>query len=144
MSPHRRGGLARNPLATLVPDPAALPPTPEPPATEPHTPVAADSRPADTEPAVATPAPAAPPTGDAGEGPAGPPRKPVKFGGYIDPAIADQVRDTLVALGPEWTVGEFMEQAFLAFMHAKEDELNEGRPFPHRRRDKLRTGRRVG
>jgi hypothetical protein len=71
------------------------------------------------------------------------PRKPVKFGGYIDPAISDRVRDAMVVLGPEWTLGEFMEQAFTMFLQAKADELNGGKPFPARRRDKLRPGRRI-
>lgn len=130
MSPHRRGGLARNPLETLVPDPAGPPPAVAPAAPEEELAETPGGTPAEPE----LPAQAAP---------ADRPRKPVKFGGYLDPEIADQVRDTLVALGPEWTVGEFMEQAFLAFMRAKQDELNDGKPFPHRRRDKLRTGRRV-
>ena len=133
MSPHRRGGLARNPLDMLVPDPTVSPVVPDP-----HHAPAPQPTPAPVEP----PADAAP--GADGAHPTDVPHKPVKFGGYIDPEIADHVRDTLVALGPEWTVGEFMEQAFLMFMHEKEIELNGGHPFPHRRRDKLRTGRRIG
>ncbi|HEY4990482.1 MAG TPA: hypothetical protein VII33_00185 [Nakamurella sp.] len=123
----RRGGLAGNPPDQPIPDPAAR--------------------------AEPDPAPAAAPddaTARAPRSTTGPaaagltaPRKPVKFGGYIDPAISDRVRDAMVVLGPEWTLGEFMEQAFTMFLQAKADELNGGKPFPARRRDKLRPGRRI-
>lgn len=114
-STRRRGGLTNNPLDQLIPE----------------TPPAAD-QPDPKTPAEPQPAPGATA-----------PRKPVKFGGYIDPAISDQVRDAMVVLGPEWTLGEFMEQAFTLFIQAKADELNGGKPFPPRRREKLRPGRRI-
>ncbi len=121
-STRRRGGLADNPLDQLIPDPAASNPTPVPDSTEETPRAATKSEPADGLTA---------------------PQKPVKFGGYIDPEISDQVRNAMVALGPEWTLGEFMEQAFTMFIKAKADELNGGKPFPPRRREKLRTGRRI-
>ena len=123
----RRGGLAGNPPDQPIPDPAAHA-EPDPP------PVAAPD--AERAPRSTT-GPAAAAAGLTA------PRKPVKFGGYIDPAISDRVRDAMVVLGPEWTLGEFMEQAFTMFLQAKADELNGGKPFPARRRDKLRPGRRI-
>jgi|GEM_PF-3716140 hypothetical protein len=126
----RRGGLAGNPLDQLIPDPAAAAEPDPPPDTEPDAETAQAPRSTTTEPAAATAGMTAP-------------RKPIKFGGYIDPAISDQVRDAMVVLGPEWTLGEFMEQAFTMFIQAKADELNGGKPFPARRREKLRPGRRI-
>ena len=120
-SSRRRGGLAANPLDQLIPDPALSEPAPDPVSIE--TPQPGNQ----TETAGGMTAP----------------RKPVKFGGYIDPEISDQVRDAMVVLGPEWTLGEFMEQAFTMFIKAKADELNGGKPFPARRREKLRPGRRI-
>ena len=120
-SSRRRGGLAANPLDQLIPDPALSEPAPDPVSIETPTPVN------QSETAAGMTAP----------------RKPVKFGGYIDPEISDQVRDAMVVLGPEWTLGEFMEQAFTMFIKAKADELNGGKPFPARRREKLRPGRRI-
>jgi hypothetical protein len=124
-SSRRRGGLAANPLDQLIPDPAAAEPTPGPASTE-----------------ASRPAPQPAPKTEIASGLTAP-RKPVKFGGYIDPEISDQVRDAMVVLGPEWTLGEFMEQAFAMFIKAKADELNGGKPFPARRREKLRPGRRI-
>lgn len=69
--------------------------------------------------------------------------KVVKFGGYIDPEVAEQARDALSALGGSWTLGALMEQAISREVERLAAEHNGGKPFPPRAEERLRTGPRL-
>ena len=67
----------------------------------------------------------------------------VRFGGAIDPAVAEQVRDAVVHLGGDWTVARLLEEALKEKVArlAKQHGQTEG--FPSRASARLRVGRRV-
>ncbi len=67
----------------------------------------------------------------------------VKFGGYIDTEVAEQVRDALSALGGSWTTGALMEEALTREVERLAAEHNGGTPFPPRAEERLRTGPRI-
>ena len=67
----------------------------------------------------------------------------VKFGGYIDPQIAEQARDALYALGGSWTAGALIEGALKREIDRLATEHNGGKPFPTREEQRLRTGPRI-
>jgi len=69
--------------------------------------------------------------------------KVVKFGGYIDPEVAEEVRDALSALGGSWTTGALMEQALTREVARLAEEHNGGKPFPARAEERLRRGPRI-
>ena len=67
----------------------------------------------------------------------------VKFGGYIDPKVAEQARDALYALGGSWTAGALIEGALRREIDRLATEHNGGKPFPTREEQRLRTGPRI-
>lgn len=69
--------------------------------------------------------------------------KVVKFGGYIAPEVAEEVRDALSALGGSWTTGALMEQALTREVARLAEEHNGGKPFPPREQERLRRGPRI-
>jgi len=139
----RRSGLRSDPLAAVIPDPAAT-----------STPAAAQDR-AQIEPETAptqapssTPAPARDQPAPVVEQPAAAtapaPDKPVKFNGYVSVDHADRARDALYLLPGEWTTGRFLEHAIDLALADLEQTHNGGRPFPKRPAGQgLRRGPRI-
>jgi hypothetical protein len=67
----------------------------------------------------------------------------VKFGGYIDPQVAEQARDALYALGGSWTAGALIEGALRREIDRLATEHTGGNPSPTREQPRLRTGPRI-
>lgn len=91
----------------------------------------------------AQPAPAAAAPQASTKAPAEDKPKVVKFGGYIAPEVAEEVRDALSALGGSWTTGALMEQALTREVARLAEEHNGGKPFPPREQERLRRGPRI-
>lgn len=67
----------------------------------------------------------------------------VKFGGYIDPEIAERARDALSWLGGAWTTGALLEEGIELALARLQKEHNGGKPFPARKDERLRRGPRI-
>jgi hypothetical protein len=67
----------------------------------------------------------------------------VKFGGYIDPDIAERARDALSWLGGAWTTGALIEEGIELALTRLQDDHNGGKPFPARKEERLRRGPRI-
>ena len=67
----------------------------------------------------------------------------VKFGGYIDPEIAERARDALSWLGGAWTTGALLEEGIELALARLQKEHNGGQPFPARKDERLRRGPRI-
>lgn len=87
----------------------------------------------------------APEAGESGEAAATPtaPIKPIKFSSYLDPEIADRLRNALFFLGGDWTTGALLEQALTRELDRLADDYNDGHPFPPRSSTRLRPGSRI-
>lgn len=125
--------------ASPITAPAAVTPEPTPLAAVP--PVAAQEqvRPAPITPSSA-PDQAPPPAPETVA-----PRTKVTF--YIDAALADRMRATVVAttaFAEHATVSEFIENAVLKAVEDLEAEHNDGKPYPIALRAKTRRGRPIG
>jgi hypothetical protein len=66
-----------------------------------------------------------------------------RFGAYIKASVAEDVRDAVVALGGNWTIGALMEQALVREVQRLAEENNDGQPFPQRGGRRLRPGPRI-
>lgn len=71
------------------------------------------------------------------------PIKPIKFSSYLDPEIADRLRNALFFLGGDWTTGALLEQALTRELGRLADDYNGGHPFPPRSSTRLRPGSRI-
>ena len=71
------------------------------------------------------------------------PTKPIKFSSYLDPEIADRLRNALFFLGGDWTTGALLEQALTRELGRLADDYNGGHPFPPRSSTRLRPGSRI-
>ncbi len=71
------------------------------------------------------------------------PTKPIKFSSYLDPEIADRLRNALFFLGGDWTTGALLEQALTRELDRLADDYNDGHPFPPRSSTRLRPGSRI-
>ncbi len=71
------------------------------------------------------------------------PTKPIKFSSYLDPEIADRLRNALFFLGGDWTTGALLEQALARELDRLADDYNDGHPFPPRSSTRLRPGSRI-
>jgi len=69
--------------------------------------------------------------------------KPIKFSSYLDPEIADRLRNVLFFLGGDWTTGALLGQALTRELDRLADEYNDGDPFPPRSSTRLRPGSRI-
>lgn len=67
----------------------------------------------------------------------------VRFGGAIDPAVAEQVRDAVVHLGGDWTVARLLEEALKEKVARLAKEHGQIEGFPSRASARLRVGRRI-
>jgi hypothetical protein len=133
----RRGGLRSDPLAAVIPDPAA---------TSAPSVAQVESAPAQApssapEPSSDQQAPAVEQS-TAAKTPA--PEKSVKFNGYVSPDHADRARDALYVLPGEWTTGRVLEHANDLALADLEQTHNGGKPFPKRPAGQgLRRGPRI-
>jgi len=132
----RRGCLRSDPLAAVIPDPAAtsIPPVaqaePDSAPTQGPSSTSDDQQVLAIEQAAAATAPA--------------PEKSMKFSGYVSPDHADRARDALYLLPGEWTTGRFLEHAIDLALADLEQTHNGGKPFPKRPAGRgLRPGPRI-
>lgn len=54
---------------------------------------------------------------------------------YLEPEIADRVRDAIYALGRRYTLGSLVAEFLPANLAELEERYNDGKPFPHRPED---------
>ncbi|ACV79890.1 hypothetical protein [Nakamurella multipartita] len=109
---------------------------------------AAATAPTQSAPAPTAAVTAAKPAARSATKPASQPATPssagkVKFGGYIDPEIAERARDALSWLGGAWTTGALLEEGIELALARLQKEHNGGKPFPARKDERLRRGPRI-